>query len=908
MFSVFDLWLYFVLKMTGMYAAIPFVTLKDDQYVVNEECISFLNALKGDIGIVTIAGKYRTGKSFFLNRCVLDEPFEGGFNIGSTIQACTKGIWLYTKPIECTDAEGNKFSAIVMDTEGIGALDADSTHDSRIFALALLLSSLFIYNSVGSIDEGAVNTLSLVSNISQHIRIKSKEEPSQEELGRLFPSFLWVVRDFSLRLVNASGEEIGAQDYLEDALKGDETVRRALRDCFPVRQCLTLVRPCVDEDDLQLMGHQPVQLRPAFVQQLDSVRQEIYRSVPRKTVMGKTICGSMLGMLAKSYTASINSGAAPVIKDSWELLSEVQCRHSLDESVSKFEDEVGRCFSGVMHSDALEIYLDNCIQDAMSSFLKGATESHRVEYQSKLSKILSARKVSIQKTNKAEADKRMYLALTRMNDCVHTLGSVEELQIVYNQTKEMVVSEVGAACEPRWDALISEHIWGWVKSLVYRLGDVNKQTASRLEHSEEKIRGLVVDFEAYRTQSTLYKTNSVEAMAEYKMSMQQMEEKRNDGLQQITILQATVQRLQSSNEVDRNQQGLQDKKTIEDLHTKLVLTTDECALKVGDSDTRLRVVSDQLEDLQKQLEQRQEELDGKNLYTDGLLHKLQAYEKECAEVENREVLIAELRSRLQHIEHDREVQDTDFTGQLADLSSTTEEIISQLRKSAYQDRVQSSSEIQDLRSKVTSLTEEHSRVLETTTQHLHSARNQVEGLQTSQQEMSSRYQADIDSSRQELTRVSAQWENHHDARAEMVKMIESHWQQDVLNKTTELEELKTLRQNEQLDMSKKLREAESQLSCSNTLLKENKRRLYDAEERASNKKLKIEHEDVKSRHLKASVQLDCLKETARDTQQRVKELHITNIKLERKCKDLERQREVDVLKMRLSYEKQLAAL
>ena len=45
---------------------------------------------------------------------------------------------------------------LVVDTEGIGALDEDSTHDVRIFALAILLSSYFIYNSVGSIDENAL--------------------------------------------------------------------------------------------------------------------------------------------------------------------------------------------------------------------------------------------------------------------------------------------------------------------------------------------------------------------------------------------------------------------------------------------------------------------------------------------------------------------------------------------------------------------------------------------------------------------------------------------------------------------------------------------------------------------------------------------------------------------------------
>ena len=58
-----------------------------------------------------------------------------------------------------------------MDTEGLGALDEDSNHDVRIFSLAILLSSYFIYNSVGSIDENALQNLNLVVNLTKHIQI-----------------------------------------------------------------------------------------------------------------------------------------------------------------------------------------------------------------------------------------------------------------------------------------------------------------------------------------------------------------------------------------------------------------------------------------------------------------------------------------------------------------------------------------------------------------------------------------------------------------------------------------------------------------------------------------------------------------------------------------------------------------
>jgi len=38
---------------------------------------------------------------------------------------------------------------IIVDSEGLGGIDEDNNHDMRIFSLAMLISSYFVYNSVG---------------------------------------------------------------------------------------------------------------------------------------------------------------------------------------------------------------------------------------------------------------------------------------------------------------------------------------------------------------------------------------------------------------------------------------------------------------------------------------------------------------------------------------------------------------------------------------------------------------------------------------------------------------------------------------------------------------------------------------------------------------------------------------
>lgn len=82
-------------------------------------------------------------------------------------------MWIWGKPISGFSPEGDPINVLVLDTEGLGALDEDSNHDVRIFSLAILISSYFIYNSVGSIDENALSNLSLVINLTKHIHLKS---------------------------------------------------------------------------------------------------------------------------------------------------------------------------------------------------------------------------------------------------------------------------------------------------------------------------------------------------------------------------------------------------------------------------------------------------------------------------------------------------------------------------------------------------------------------------------------------------------------------------------------------------------------------------------------------------------------------------------------------------------------
>lgn len=190
-------------------------------------------------------------------------------------------------------------AVFVIDSEGLGAIDEESNHDTKIFLLSLLLSSLFIYNSFGAIDENTLNTLSLAIDLSTHL----------DDLGDYFPSFLWVLRDFSLKLEDENGNEISSKMYLELALKEQKglsdkieaknRIRRMIKHFFKERDLSVLLRPTDQDLDLQnLITIKNEDLRKEFVDGLNQLKTKIFKKVNPKKLKDQFITGPMLADLA----------------------------------------------------------------------------------------------------------------------------------------------------------------------------------------------------------------------------------------------------------------------------------------------------------------------------------------------------------------------------------------------------------------------------------------------------------------------------------------------------------------------------------------------------------------------------------------------------------------------------------
>ena len=340
---------------------IPFITedpRRPSHFVVDPAAATLLRAIKGPICPVVVAGPYRSGKSTLLN--LLLPPTisrHAGFAVGSSIQACTKGIWLWGEPIK---VDGR--TILLLDSEGLGSIGKEQTFDVQIFSLSILLASMFLLNTSGTINEGALEQLELVVQMTERVRAKdsraggsgssgsaSSKDDELHALAAHFPDFLWVLRDFSLELQDSNGFPISARQFLEQALQpvaGSRSteknrIRHVLSTVFPSRDCVPLVRPITDERQLQRMQSLDVkELRAEFRTQMDALRERVRTQVRPKTVEGVTVTGSAYLSLAEAYVRAINGGTVPVIHSAWTAVVELQAKKAMEEARTSFHSDL----------------------------------------------------------------------------------------------------------------------------------------------------------------------------------------------------------------------------------------------------------------------------------------------------------------------------------------------------------------------------------------------------------------------------------------------------------------------------------------------------------------------------------------------------------------------------------------
>ncbi|XP_041535036.1 guanylate-binding protein 4-like [Microtus oregoni] len=386
----------------------------------NQQALEILSAITQPVVVVAIVGFYRTGKSYLMNKLAGRNT---GFSMGSTIQSHTKGIWMWCVP----HPQKPGHTLVLLDTEGLGDVEkGDNQNDCWIFALAVLLSSTFVYNSMGAINQQAMDQLHYVTELTD--RIRSRASPDQEdevedsaEFVSFFPDFMWVLRDMTLRL-EADGQSLTADEYLENSLKLKQGTseedknyylpRFCIRKFFPRRKCFVFCPPTDWRRLSELESLHNDELDSDFVQQVAEFCSFVFSSSKAKALPGGAeVNGAQLGILVQTYLDSINSGTLPCLENAVMILAKHKNQEAVQKATECYTVKIAQKLR--LPTDTLQELLDvhaACEKEAIAVFMKHSLKDDKREFQEKLVATIEEYKENFMQQN--EAASRSYCLAT----------------------------------------------------------------------------------------------------------------------------------------------------------------------------------------------------------------------------------------------------------------------------------------------------------------------------------------------------------------------------------------------------------------------------------------------------------------------------------------------------------------
>ncbi|XP_001085311.3 guanylate-binding protein 1 [Macaca fascicularis] len=563
--------------------------------MANPEALKILSAITQPVVVVAIVGLYRTGKSYLMNKLAGKKK---GFSLGSTVQSHTKGIWMWCVP----HPKKPGHVLVLLDTEGLGDVEkGDNQNDSWIFALAILLSSTFVYNSMGTINQQAMDQLHYVTELTHRIRSKSSPDENENEdsadFVSFFPDFVWTLRDFSLDL-EADGQPITADEYLTYSLKLKQGTsekdknfnlpRLCIRKFFPKKKCFVFDRPVHRKKLAQLEKLHDEELDPEFVQQVADFCSYIFSNSKTKTLSGGIkVNGPRLESLVLTYVNAISSGDLPCMENAVLALAQIENSAAVQKAVAHYEQQMGQKVQ--LPTETLQELLDlhrDSEREAIEVFIRSSFKDVDHLFQKELAAQLEKKRDDFCKQNQEASSGRCSALL---QDIFSPLEEEVKMGIyskpggyrLFIQKLQDLKKKYHE--EPRKGIQAEEILQTYLKSKE-SMTDAILQTDQTLTEKEKEI-------EVERV-----KAESAQASAKMLQEMQRKNEQMME--QKERSYQEHLKQLTEKMERDRAQLLKEQERTL-----ALKLQEQERLLKEG-FQTESRKMQNEIQDLQKKMRQR----------------------------------------------------------------------------------------------------------------------------------------------------------------------------------------------------------------------------------------------------------------------------------------------------------------
>ncbi|XP_059810027.1 guanylate-binding protein 1-like [Hypanus sabinus] len=386
---------------------------KDEKMQLNPEALKVLQSIKDPMVVVAVVGAARTGKSYLMNCLAGDKK---GFSVVSTMQAHTKGIWMWCRSLPQRPNE----VLLLLDTEGLGDPEkGDNQNDNSIYLLTILLSSILIYNGQRKIDQQSLQDLHFVTELSKRIQMKSQPDVHDSwDFVRFFPEFVWVIRDLTLDM-NVDGKDVTPNEYLEHILKLKDCeiseqdkkyneLRRCIRDHFPSRCCFALPIPTSRKKLKKLQELEDKDLDEDFVTERQNLINYIHTHKKVKRVVGgQLVTGRRFVELTKAYMDMMADGGVPCVESCVAIFAELENQAAVDEALKFYEDEMNKFSEAddLTMSQLLDLYNEKSME-AFDIFQKRIMNSNSDKFSKQLKEKMKTFYITLRDKIKEKSEKR----------------------------------------------------------------------------------------------------------------------------------------------------------------------------------------------------------------------------------------------------------------------------------------------------------------------------------------------------------------------------------------------------------------------------------------------------------------------------------------------------------------------
>ncbi|KAL3119932.1 hypothetical protein niasHT_007060 [Heterodera trifolii] len=308
-----------------------------NEFVINSEAIKRIlddpRYADKRVCLVSVAGAFRTGKSFILNFFLrylrwrsqtapsVDEmandwlemdPKLEGFSWRGGDDRDTNGILIWPEPFLLEDRNGEQVAVLLMDTQGI--FDSVSTFKNcaTVFALSTMVSSVQIFNINKTIQEDHLQHLQL---FTEYARLALDEYNNSKP----FQSLLFLVRDWSFPY-DAEYGPIGGQRILDKRLEVTprqhpelQQLRRHIRSSFDNIRCFLLPHPGLDVATNPHFRGELDKINPDFKAQLRSLVPHLFdpNNLVVKQIGGQPITCRELAVYINAYFEVFSKAELP---------------------------------------------------------------------------------------------------------------------------------------------------------------------------------------------------------------------------------------------------------------------------------------------------------------------------------------------------------------------------------------------------------------------------------------------------------------------------------------------------------------------------------------------------------------------------------------------------------------------